>query len=123
MYLQQRIERQISKRNIQTATRAGTQIWSCGTGSVCLTACYFIFYEHSVSDLELQRPPVEHVPRSVVQIIHVVVDFTWREDIIPHVDVRHHADKRLLQVEARAVGILLLCVNQTLFRLMPPLRF
>lgn len=37
----------------------------------------FVFYEHSAHNLELQRSPVEHVPRREGAIIHVLLDFTW----------------------------------------------
>lgn len=52
----------------------------------------FTFYQHSVHYLVFQRAPVEHVPGGEVVLVHVLLDLAGREDVVPHVDVRHHAN-------------------------------
>lgn len=76
--------------------------------SVTLFTSDLIFYQHSACGLELQRPPVYHIPRSEVQIFYETLDLTRGKDVVPHVDIRHHPNKRLIDVKSPAMGILLL---------------
>lgn len=75
----------------------------------CLEAgIQFILYYHVLVYLELQCAPVEHIPWSELKLGHVFLDLAGWEDVVPHVDVRHHADKGLLGVKPSAVAVLLL---------------
>lgn len=72
-----------------------------------------VFYQHSSSYLELQRLPIEHIPCVEVYIFHIAPDLMWRNCVIPHVDIGHHADKRLLDVKTPTMGVLLLKMTES----------
>ena len=69
----------------------------------------FVFYQHPSDGLELQLPPVEHVPWSeAYKPMCVDLDLMEWNDVVPHVDIRHHANKRLFCVKSTTVVVLVL---------------
>lgn len=67
-----------------------------------------ILKHNSPYDFILHGPPVENIPWGEVQFIHVALDLTAGEDVVPHVDIGNHANERLLGVKSPTMGILLL---------------
>lgn len=68
----------------------------------------FIFYEYIAYDFIVQSIPVHNIPWSECQFIHVILDLTGGEDVVPHVDIRYHTKKRLIYVKPASMRILLL---------------
>lgn len=67
-----------------------------------------VFYQHSSCYLKIQSIPVQHIPQSEAQLIWVVLDLTGMHGVVPHVDIRYHANKRLINIKFSTIGILFL---------------
>lgn len=73
-----------------------------------IAVCLLVFQHHSPSHLILQGPPVDNVPWGEVQVTHVALDLTSGEDVVPHMDVRHHSNERLARIKTPSVRVLFL---------------
>ena len=73
-----------------------------------MTAFLILFQHHISYNLKHHSPPVDHIPWAEVEIVHVALDLTGREDIVPHVDVGHHPNKGLSSIKPTTLRVLLL---------------